>query len=45
MTVFKDVNLICIEICLLGWIYADVVTEAVVVFHVFVDGDFDELIL
>ncbi len=45
MIVAKMVSLIAGEISLLSWIYADVVTEAVAVFHVFVDVDFDELIL
>ncbi len=45
MRTAKIMNLVAIEIGLLSWIYADVVTEDIHVFHVFVDVDFDELIL
>ncbi len=38
-------NLVGIELSLLCWIYADVVTEAVGGVHVFVVVGFDELIL
>lgn len=41
----KILNLVVIEISLVSSIYADVVNEAVVLFHVFVVVDFDELTL
>jgi hypothetical protein len=41
----KILNLVAIERSLLSWIYADVVTEAVTGFHVFVVVNFDELFL
>jgi hypothetical protein len=41
----KILNLVHIELSLVRWIYAVVVTEAVVRVHVFVVVDFDELIL
>jgi hypothetical protein len=41
----KILNLVHIELSLVCWICADVVTEAVVGVHVFVAMDFDELIL
>ncbi len=41
----KILNLVVIEMSLVSSIYADVVNEAAVVFHVFVVLDFDELTL
>ncbi len=41
----KILNLVVIEMSLVSSIYADVVNEAAIVFHVFVVVDFDELTL